>query len=214
MNALIPCWPTLGLVGAMIAVTPLRAAATLEGPTRQGLSFAAGGIGTGEREALDARRAGYQLWVRVAARNSGAYLADSHVRIADESGRPVLDATLPGPWLLVGLRAGKYRVEVSYGGRRQSGRRASAMETIANGSSTSTCRPKSFRPARNRDGAAGGSSIEAMLACGSPGIRAREPRGAAAAARTRRASVTTASRIDASPTRTRAAAAPRSTRGR
>jgi len=92
-----------------------EALALTEGKTAQRESYVSGGVGLSEREALDKRRPGFSLWVATAARASGAYLSDAHVKISDEAGKAVLDTKLPGPWVLVNLRPGRYAVDVSFG---------------------------------------------------------------------------------------------------
>ena len=97
-----------------------NAFALSEGKTMQGEPYVSGGVALGEREALDARRADFSLWVATAAKKTGSYLADARVKISDQAGKPVLDALLDGPWLLVSLKPGRYSVEASFGGQTQS----------------------------------------------------------------------------------------------
>ncbi|HET7526662.1 MAG TPA: hypothetical protein VFK10_12025, partial [Burkholderiaceae bacterium] len=44
-------------------------------------------------------------------RGSGAHLAGVKVRIADESGKRVLEHTMDGPWLFADLPLGRFEVE-------------------------------------------------------------------------------------------------------
>ena len=60
----------------------------------------------------------FPLTIAVAA-TSGAYLADSRIRIEDGRGETVLDAQLAAPYLLVDLTPGKYKVEATLQGKRQ-----------------------------------------------------------------------------------------------
>ena len=85
------------------------------GQTLRGEPFLAGGVGQEEIAAMRLVREGYGLSVRTAARGSGGFLADVHLRIVDEEGRLVFDHVLPGPWLLVDLRPGRYALEASRG---------------------------------------------------------------------------------------------------
>jgi hypothetical protein len=96
------------LAAALLAVATLAAAES----TRTG-DFITGGIGEGEREALRAQAADYDLWLVTAAEGSGAYLSDVHARVIDPSGRVVIETTLTGPWLLARLGDGRYRVEAT-----------------------------------------------------------------------------------------------------
>ncbi len=101
---------TLGALGGATAMTA--------GDTAQGERFVSGGIATGERDALEQRRQeDFNLWVVTAAKGSGQFLAGVDVRITGPSGKPVLDTTLDGPWLLVDLEPGQYTVEASHDGQ-------------------------------------------------------------------------------------------------
>ena len=71
--------------------------------------YISGGIGTDEREVLSAEAKNYNLKV-VFATKGKAYLADIAVKIKDESGKLVLDATSVGPWFFTNLAPGKYTV--------------------------------------------------------------------------------------------------------
>ena len=65
-------------------------------------------------------RDNFALAVVVAAKGSGAYVADAHLRIRDERQRVVFDRLLGGPWLLIDLPLGRFTVEASYRGELQS----------------------------------------------------------------------------------------------
>lgn len=93
---------------------PVRA--QKEGKTIQGEPFVTGGVGLGDREAMEKERRKYSLWVQTAAK-SGAFLSDSTVNILDKSGKPVLDAKLQGPWLFVNLKLGEYTVRATHDGK-------------------------------------------------------------------------------------------------
>jgi hypothetical protein len=96
------------------------ARAATAGTTLAGRAYVSGGVTQDEREALAAQRGRYALEVITAARGSGAYLAGVRVRVTDESGRTVLDTMLDGPWLLVDLAPGRYRIDAVLGGTTQS----------------------------------------------------------------------------------------------
>lgn len=79
------------------------------------LPYVSGGIGTSERETLEKERSNYNLWLTMAAKGSGAYLADVHVRILDKRTQQlVFSHPLAGPWLFVKLPVGRYDIEASY----------------------------------------------------------------------------------------------------
>jgi len=88
--------------------------ATSEGKTAQGEAYVSGGVALSERDALDKLRASYSLRVVTAAKKTGSYLADAQVKITDASGKTVLDTKLDGPWLLVNLKLGQYKVDATF----------------------------------------------------------------------------------------------------
>ena len=108
--------PALALALSLACIAAMPAVhAMVEGRTSQGGAFVSGGIDVGERDALAARRAQASLRITTAARGSGAYLADVQMRIVARDGATVLDTTLDGPWLLVDLAPGDYRVQAVEG---------------------------------------------------------------------------------------------------
>ncbi|MGZ9032429.1 MAG: carboxypeptidase regulatory-like domain-containing protein, partial [Burkholderiaceae bacterium] len=114
---------TRGLLGfgmaALTGLTSLAAAeAVVEGRTAQDRRYIAGGIGLDESEQMKAAARSFPLAITVASK-SGAYLADSHIRIEDAQAKVVLDTMLKAPYLLVDLAPGKYKVEATLQGKRQ-----------------------------------------------------------------------------------------------
>ena len=89
-----------------------------EGRTAQDRRFIAGGIGLDQSEQMKATARDFPLSITVAAK-SGAYLADSRIRIDDAQGKMVLDTQLNAPYLLVDLSPGKYSVEATVQGSKQ-----------------------------------------------------------------------------------------------
>jgi hypothetical protein len=84
------------------------------GVTDRGIQFVAGGVGETEQMALAEDSRAYTFWLTTAARGSGAYLANVQVRITDaRTGQAVLDRTVDGPWLLVALPPGQYKLEAT-----------------------------------------------------------------------------------------------------
>ena len=71
--------------------------------------YLSGGIGTDEREALSEETKKFNLKI-IFATKAKAYLADIAVRIKDESGNNLVDATSDGPWFFASLAPGKYTV--------------------------------------------------------------------------------------------------------
>ena len=103
-----------------------QAVALTEAKTAQGEAYITGGIALDERDMLDKRRGDFSLWVATAAKKTGSYLADVHVKISGESGKTVLDTRLDGPWLLVNLKPGRYTVEASF--REQTQRKVTTID--------------------------------------------------------------------------------------
>ena len=109
----------LGMAVAFTVSTPYAAAQSVrEGRTAQDRRYIAGGIGLDESEQMKAMARGFPLSLTVAEK-SGAYLADTHIKIQDATGRVVLDTQLDSPLLLVDLAPGKYKVEATLQGQRQ-----------------------------------------------------------------------------------------------
>ena len=101
---------------AVLVATSIGTAMAADGKTLQDEPYVSGGVGVEEREALQRERVSYALTVKTAAKG-GAYLADVGVRITDKAGKPVLETKLDGPWLLVNLKLGEYKVTANYGGK-------------------------------------------------------------------------------------------------
>jgi len=95
------------------------AGAMERGTTDQGRPFVSGGVGGDEMDALNNERSQYSLAILTAAKGSGAFLGDVHIRITDGQSNRVLDTVMDGPWLLVDLPAGRYQVEADLDGRPQ-----------------------------------------------------------------------------------------------
>jgi hypothetical protein len=108
----------LALIAA--AVQAAGAQVPLEhGQAAGGEPYLAGGVGQEEIAAMRLARSGFSLSVRTAARGTGAFLADVRLRISDVQGHVLFDRDLAGPWLLIGLRPGRYTLEASRGSDAQ-----------------------------------------------------------------------------------------------
>lgn len=79
----------------------------------QDIAYASGGIGIDERDEMQTMAADYSLKLAFAIAGSGAYVSDVSVTIqrGEETVFQVADV---GPWLLVKLPAGGYRVIAVY----------------------------------------------------------------------------------------------------
>jgi hypothetical protein len=85
--------------------------------THRDIDVITGGVGQREREALNNISNAYNLFV-IMALETGAYLADVHVTLREQSGQVVLETTTRGPFLLADLPAGRYDVKASASGDR------------------------------------------------------------------------------------------------
>jgi hypothetical protein len=81
-------------------------------------SYISGGVGKGEADrfkaAFDRYPLAIELLEHVGARDE--YTADAHVKIVNHEGKTVLDERADGPFMLVRLPAGEYRVIASLKG--------------------------------------------------------------------------------------------------
>jgi len=102
--------PRAALACAALCLS-MAAHAAVYDRTADGVAFIEGGIGEEELSVLMAEQSTYSLTVQTAARRSGAFLADVHLRIRGAAGRVVFERQLQAPWLLVDLPAGRYEIE-------------------------------------------------------------------------------------------------------
>jgi hypothetical protein len=97
------------------AVKPVQAADALVSSTS--VDYLSGGLGVEERAKI-AGLAGYNLLAMTAGPH-GEYLAGARVQVTDAFGERLLDTTLDGPWLLVRLPPGRYRISAEFEGERR-----------------------------------------------------------------------------------------------
>ncbi|KRC86155.1 hypothetical protein D3C87_707040 [compost metagenome] len=85
------------------------------------VEYVSGGIGIDESEAMKAAASHYPLALTFAAQRDGKadYVADVAVVIRDAQGKSVLQVTAEGPYMLVKLPAGSYKVSATYNGKAQ-----------------------------------------------------------------------------------------------
>lgn len=87
-------------------------------PQTQGdVSFIGGGVGSDERERLQAIGTDYNLRLIFSTQGSGDYLSGVNVTIKDAGGKIVLETVTDGPMLFVKLKPGRYGVSVDYQAR-------------------------------------------------------------------------------------------------
>lgn len=100
--------------------------------TPGGVSYVSGGVGTDSIDHLNTLASQFNLKL-VFALNSGSYVSDVRVAIADAAGKPVVAATSDGPWFLTRLPAGNYRIVATLGGQavqRQASVGAAGLRTV------------------------------------------------------------------------------------
>ena len=101
----------LGLAG--------NAGAQLSLQSSEGIRYASGGIGEGERDELVLMLPDYNLKLVAAAKGTGAFLADVKLTAFDARGTKVLETTLGGPWFVARFPPGRYELELAYDGATQ-----------------------------------------------------------------------------------------------
>jgi hypothetical protein len=76
------------------------------------IGYISGGIGEDESQAIKAAGPKYALWISFTSRIEGkdAYTAPEQVTILKADGSPVLDLKPNGPYLLLDLPPGQYRI--------------------------------------------------------------------------------------------------------
>jgi hypothetical protein len=109
------------MVGAAISVQASDLLGPREQMTNSGIMYMTGGVGIESRAMMEMAYDKYNLKVVVAS-SSGAYLADAMITIKDAAGKQVLKTMTDGPWLLVKLPKGSYRVTASLEGRQKTER--------------------------------------------------------------------------------------------
>lgn len=142
----------LALGTAAIAVS---APSLPEAVSTNGLLYMTGGIGEDEAKTFLSLAPRYSLRMMFTS-PGGGYLADVSVRIADASGKTLLDTRTEGPFLYLMLPAGRYRI-VANAGRSEVTRTVSVPRrggvdlhvsleeraTFGTDASCSRCRPSS-----------------------------------------------------------------------
>ena len=89
--------------------------------TQGNVKYMSGGIGIDEEQAMEAEMSKYPLSLEFAERASpkDVHLAAINVSIEDRSGKTTLDTIADGPFLLVQLPAGEYRITAEHNGKSE-----------------------------------------------------------------------------------------------
>jgi hypothetical protein len=84
-----------------------------------GISYLTGGVADDQAAAFKQARAGYPLAIELVQRSGGKneYTADAQVQVADLAGNVVFAARAEGPFMLVRIPPGQYRVRGTLNGR-------------------------------------------------------------------------------------------------
>ncbi len=108
------------LATALLALGVFAAQAQDVSTMQQGsVTFIAGGVGVGERNAMSAMKPQFNARLTFAVRKTGNFVANVQVTIADAKGAEVLKTNVPGPLLYAQLAPGEYRVQATYHGITQ-----------------------------------------------------------------------------------------------
>lgn len=106
-RSMITAW----FAGVLACATALHPAAAADSVmTKDGVRYACTGVGAESRD--DPRWREFAAKVVFAASNGG-YLADVNTRVADGQGRTVLETRDCGPWLLLDVPQGSYRINAT-----------------------------------------------------------------------------------------------------
>jgi len=106
----------LFLGGALLLFTGHTHAGDAAGKTTGGIPHVSGGIGEDSRAQLETMARDYNLKL-VFALQSGNYVTDVQVIVADARGKPLLQAPSQGPWLFVSLPPGSYQITATLSGK-------------------------------------------------------------------------------------------------
>ncbi len=112
-------WAARCLVAMMLGyavIVPL-ASADSDAVVREagGLSYVSGGVGEESLDRMKVLVTDFNLKL-VLALNTGDYLSDVRVAIADSKGKTLVDTSSEGPWFLAKLPAGTYQIVATYAG--------------------------------------------------------------------------------------------------
>lgn len=101
-------------IAAIIALAP-AGVALAEGQGSTGVAYISGGVGESGRAEIEAVQDQYSLKL-VFAYSNGEFLAAVHVVITDAAGNTLVATDADGPWFLVALPAGTYKVAATVAG--------------------------------------------------------------------------------------------------
>lgn len=97
-----------------------------------GVSYVSGGVGADSMDQLNAIAGNFNVKL-VFALQSGNYVSDVKVAIADARGKTLVDTTTEGPWFLARLPVGNYQIVATFAGntiKRQIAVGTAKLQTI------------------------------------------------------------------------------------
>ena len=100
--------------------------------TAGGVSYVSGGVGADSMDQLNALAGNFNVKL-VFALQSGNYVSDVKVAIADARGKTLVDTTTEGPWFLARLPVGNYQIVATFAGntiKRQIAVGTAKLQTI------------------------------------------------------------------------------------
>jgi hypothetical protein len=86
-----------------------------EGKANQGFPYLFGGVGSDEREAMEARAKGYNVKL-IFAEKRGAFISGVIVELATAKGTEIVSLVTEGPWFYIQLPSGDYSVKATFKG--------------------------------------------------------------------------------------------------
>lgn len=120
------------LTGAAVGVLLFSSLVVADQRGADGVAYIAGGVGESGRAEINAVQDQYSLKL-VFAYTNGEFLAEVGVVITDSAGTTLVATDADGPWLLVDLAAGTYKVEATVNGETKAERvtvPASGLKTV------------------------------------------------------------------------------------
>ena len=111
-----PLYLVLILPCVLLSLPSLADESFIQPQTQGEVTFVTGGVGTDERNELDATRANYNLRLQFSVQGTGNYLSDVKIRITDLKGNVFLETVSDGPKLFAKLPTGRYIVTVDLNG--------------------------------------------------------------------------------------------------
>jgi len=107
------------LACALVVAAPVVRAELPAAQTQGAVSWVSGGIGEGAAADFKAAQSQYALSIEMSRRAlpKNEYVSDADVKIVDAKGAAVLQTKADGPFMLVKLPPGSYRVEATLDGK-------------------------------------------------------------------------------------------------